>query len=443
MSKAPSMTFDEAYNSLLSLANLPRTEFMLDPTHKAAYHKRLQAFLHILGDPQHKIPHVIHIAGTSGKGSLVHILHSIFHQAGKKVGSTNSPHPTRITERWAVGGKYMSQTDFVFYTQKILLALDVYAQTVPLEPVSYFEVLEALGWLYFVDKQVEWVILEAGLGGTFDASNIINKKDVAVITNVNLDHTELLGKTLTKIAKDKSGIIIPGCKAIYTAEPRPHIRAIIKKEAEKHGVPFIYHSAVPEKVTIKFEGTRFVYNEGTWSFPAPGVHQAKNALLASRIARDLGIDETAIWHGLMNAKLPLRMEVISKMPYIILDGAHNPHKMASTIATAKALLPKGGSFHILFGASADKPWKQLVASLCEELSPKRFIGTRNTSNSMRKVAYPPHIMEEAKRNLPKNRPVSCYLNPDIAFTEAKKHLGPNDILLVTGSIFLSGQLRNT
>ncbi|MBT4153228.1 MAG: hypothetical protein HOE53_01110 [Candidatus Magasanikbacteria bacterium] len=437
------MTFEQAYSTLLSLANLPRTEFMKDPKKSSAYHQRLQAFLDILGNPQKKIPHVIHITGTSGKGSLVHLLHSILHASGKQVGSTNSPHPTQITERWNVGGRHMSKADFVAYTKKIIPALDTYAQQVTLEPVSYFEVLEALGWLYFADKQVEWVILEAGLGGTFDASNVITKKDVAVITNVNLDHTHILGNTLAEITKDKCGIISRDCGVVYTAEPRKYIRDLIETRASKYNVPFIYHKATPEKTSIKFDGTRFMFNGETWSVPAPGVHQAKNALLASHIASDLGIESSAIWHGLMNAKLPLRMEIKNEHPFIIMDGAHNPHKMASTIAATKALLPKGASLHLLFGASADKPWKKLLGSLCQELNPKRVTCTRNTANHLRKVAYPTHLMLEAKKHLPKNRPVECYLDPYIAFTEAKKHLSKHDVLLVTGSIFLSGQLRHT
>ena len=226
------MNFNQAYNYLLSLQSLPRKEYMKDPKHCSVYLKRLQFFLDILGNPEKKIPHYIHVTGTSGKGSTVAFLHSILNEAGYKVGSTQSPHPTTITERWQVGNKYMSKSEFVELIEFIKPKLDEYIKTSPYDMLSFFEICEAIGFLYFKKKKVKWAILEVGLGGRYDASNIIPYKDVAIITNIGLDHTNILGNDKKVIAYEKAGIIKKGCM-VFTGERNKKILEFESSEVNK------------------------------------------------------------------------------------------------------------------------------------------------------------------------------------------------------------------
>ncbi|MBT3539241.1 hypothetical protein HOF40_03080 [Candidatus Parcubacteria bacterium] len=418
------MTFENAYNWLLSLSSMPRKEYMDDPRKCGWYLKRLQFFLDILENPEKKIPHYIHVTGTSGKGSTVSFLHSILNVSGKKVASTYSPHPTTILERWKVGNAYMTKREFVELIEFIKPKLDEYIRTTPYDMLSFFELTEAIGFVYFVRKKVEWCVLEVACGGRYDASNIIPYKDIAVITNIGLDHVGIIGNNKEEIAHEKAGIIKTGCE-VFTSEKNKKILEVIESECKKKKVKLHTHKSLPRQ---------------EFNLKALGKHQIKNAELCFNIAKYLNIPENKIKIGLRNAHQPLRMEVVSKNPTIILDGAHNHDKIKSTVETVTQIFrPDKNNLHLILGFSADKNISKMLKSL-STLKPKTIAVTKNTTNPFRKVADPQMISKQLKKLLPKTK-IEIFLDPKDALEWSKKQSKKEDIILSTGSIFVSGELH--
>ncbi len=434
------MNFTECYNYLLSLQSLPRKEYMKDPKHCSIYLKRLQFFLDILGNPEKQIPHYIHVTGTSGKGSVCLMLNSILTEAKIKTGLSISPHPTCITERWQVGGKHMSKSEFVELIEFIKPKLDEYIRTSPYDMLSFFEICEAIGFLYFVNKKVEWAILEVGLGGRYDASNVIPYKDIAVITNIGLDHTNILGNDKKLIAYEKAGIIKPGC-VVFTGERDKRILEVIEKECKKNKASLQVVKLTSEQVH-KFASTRQKHL---------GKHQAQNAYLASQISKHLNISKSKITMGIKKTKLPLRMEIVSKNPTIILDGAHNPDKMKTTVESIANLKPKTYTpIHLVVGFTADKNISKMIKQLAT-LKPKSITCTRYTNNPFRQPANPKDLADKFKKLLPKTK-IEIFLDPQDAFNWSKNQIKKTSdsrsaptgagVLLVTGSMFLGGELKS-
>ncbi|OGH89533.1 MAG: hypothetical protein A2469_00970 [Candidatus Magasanikbacteria bacterium RIFOXYC2_FULL_40_16] len=461
------MNFKEAEQFLISLINISLKESSPGTKRSRLCLDRLNYFLGILGNPQNKIPHYIHITGTSGKGSMTAFLHSILETAGNKTGSMQSPHPTKITERWKIGAQKMSNKEFVDIINKIKIALEKHIRIGRYSIISYSEILTAIGLLYFAQNKVEWAVIEAGCGGRFDSTNVIPKTDIAIITNVGLDHEELIGPTKADIAREKAGIIKTGCK-VFTAEKDKKILKIIEAEAKKQKTelnkitdyPDLRQSRISRFATIEdhrprsgldrgrdstavgtdygLNGSTFKYKNEKYQIKAPGRHQIENAILAIEIAQSLNIKNSIIKKALLNTKQIMRLELFHNK--IILDGAHNEDKINSTANFIKELVKKEKrGVHILVGFSDNKKWSKMVMTL-SELKPKSISITRNTANLFRKTANPATIKKEfAKNNLQKQSEI--FLQPKDALAWSMKKIKKNDILLITGSIFLSGEIR--
>lgn len=431
------MNFNDAYNFLLSFSNYPRKEYMSDPRHCAIYLKRLQLFLDILGNPEKKISHYIHVTGTSGKGSVCSILHSILEASGKKVASTYSPHPTLITERWKIGNKYMTKKEFVELVEFIKPKLDEYIRKSPYDMLSFYEVTEAIGFLWFAKNKADWAILEVACGGRFDSSNIIPYKDIAVITNIGLDHVGIIGNNKHEIAYEKAGIIKPNAQ-VFTTEQDKKILDIFQKECRKNKVE-LNKLPITNYQLLKYDinGINFKYRNTNYNLPAIGKHQIKNSILCIEIAKALGISKEKIKKGIAKIQLPIRMEVISKKPIILVDSAHNPDKIKSSVETIKKI--KNKKINIVVGFSGDKNITGLVKQL-SVLKPKSIACTRNTINPFRKVADPKKIAKKFKKYNPESK-VEIFFDPENALNWSYKNTQKNEIILITGSVFLAGELR--
>ncbi len=407
-----SMDYTQAEQYLLSLGNMPRKEYMDDKAKTNEYLTRIQFFLDIIGNPEKQIPHYIHVTGTSGKGSVATYLSYILEASKKKVGLTISPHPTTLRERWQVNNKIMTEQEFVSIVKKLKPALDEYARTSPYDMISFYDITTIIAILYFAQKKVEWAVIEVGLGGRLDSTNVIPHKDVAVITNIGLDHTELLGNTKEKIAFEKAGIIT-GAYSVFTMDENKNVLEVIKKQCKKKKAKlFLSHS----KNTS---------------------HKEKNILLCTQIAEHLSISHKAIETGIKNAIQPLRFEIISQKPFIILDGAHNEDKMKTTVQSASEMKK---NIHLVVGFSEDKDVTTMM-TLLATMKPKSIACTRQTANVFRKVAHPKTLMTFFKKHCPTAK-IELFLDPQEAFAWSKKQTKTSDILLVTGSIFLSGELRS-
>ena len=405
--------------------------------------KRLQALLDILGNPERAIPRYLHVAGTSGKGSVCSYLHSIWSAAGQKTGLFLSPYITDIRERWQINHTKISPIDFINLVQQIKNALEIYLKGGKAESLSAFEIFTAMSFVYFAQKKVDCAVLEVGMGGKNDPTNIIKYKDAAIITDIGFDHTKYLGETITEIAQHKAGIITENTP-VFTITTNKQAYTIIKKISTQKKVCLTQSklSATEKKaIFISETGTRFKYRNNNYVIKAPGIHQVRNAILAIDVATHFGISNANIKNGLHAATQPIRCELVQRKPYIILDGAHNQQKISSTVETIKILQKKipRRKIHLVLGFSGDKKTGPMIKKLLT-LKPTSVACTKNTSNLFRKTLNPGAMLRLVKHHWPPAR-TELFLNPTEALAWSKKQAGKHDLILITGSIFLSGELR--
>lgn len=458
------MNYTQTVKFLSSWSKLGRKEYLKDPQKCGAYLERLQFFLDLIGNPEKIIPHYIHVTGTSGKGSVCLMLDSILGADKRRVGIMTSPEIGPIQTRWQINGKTMTQAELTKIMTELKPKLAEYLKTSPYDPISHFELMTAIGLYWFAKKKVSWCILEVGMGGRYDSTNVIPHKDIAVITNIGLDHTDILGKTKAKIAYEKAGIIKCG-NPVFTAERDKKILKVIQRECKKQKASLkiadfrfqiLEYTKSPILQSKICNLQLFKYQNHTYNLNTLGEHQIVNATLAIEIAKSLKISYSTTKHGLATVKLPLRMEIISQKPLIILDGAHNPDKMKTTVDALNHPITKSQhhnnnsiaqwhNVHLLIAFSADKD----ITTMCRQLSilkPKSITITKFTS-SFKKCAEPKDVEQILKKYLPKlvlsdsRREIKTFNNSLTAFNWSKKHLKKNDLLLVTGSLYLSGEIR--
>ncbi|MDO8626256.1 MAG: Mur ligase family protein [Candidatus Magasanikbacteria bacterium] len=447
------MTYAEAYNFILSLNNLPRREYISDPRHSGVYLERMRVLLKILGNPEKKIPHFAHVTGTSGKGSVARLLAAGLIESGKRVGLVTSPHPSTMQERWEINGRAMAKNEFNALVSKLKPALEKFLEISRHDVPSFSEIMTMLGIMYFAKHKVDFAVLEVACGGRYDATNIIPRKDIAIITNIGLDHVDIIGPTKKDIAYEKAGIIKRGAR-VFTAEKDKKLVKIFEREIRRAGARSLTRisQAGVKVLSSDSQGSSFIIDGQKYTLPVAGEHQINNALIARAALKSAGVTEPEIIKAFQNIVLPVCFEVVARNPLIILDGAHNPDKMRSTVTTLKKLVAQEniGSLHLVAGFAANKDIKNMIRQLAT-LNPQTIAATRFTSNTFRKAADPRFIAEKFKNNLKKNKNkknnffnglIKTFLEPAEALAwskaEQKKTRG---LLLATGSIFLSGQLR--
>jgi dihydrofolate synthase / folylpolyglutamate synthase len=320
-------------------------EFSLSP---------IRSILLNVGDPQDKI-RSIHVAGTNGKGSVSVSVASILGAAGYKVGLTTSPHFSRINERIVIDGIPVSDEVIDFAALKLKTAAEK-AGVVP----SFFEGITACAFIIFEAAKVDWMVVEVGLGGRLDATNVIAKPEVAVITSIGLDHQEILGSTTHEIAREKAGIAKRGVPLVIGILDEAAGREV---EARALDVGAII-SSLGKDFTAEENGTRVVFRDNLsvqpieYSPALNGTHQLRNSAIAVKVAVQLGISPSAIKQGLAQVFWPGRLEWIQCPRPILLDAAHNP----SGVNELKEYLLKEGlcPIDLAFGALTSKDWKGMV-----------------------------------------------------------------------------------
>ncbi|MBS3176519.1 bifunctional folylpolyglutamate synthase/dihydrofolate synthase [Candidatus Woesearchaeota archaeon] len=320
------MHYQDLVNELLSKKRL-RINPHLDSIKK---------ILSLFGNPQQKLS-CVHVAGTNGKGSVCAMLASIFLAQGKKVGLYTSPHLIDVTERIVVNDKSISQEQFCFYGEKILK----YSLEKNVD-LTFFEIVTAMAFLYFSDEQVDVVVLETGLGGTWDAANVVMPL-VSVITNVTFDHTDILGKDLVSIAKEKAGIIKEKISVVTAAEGEA--LEVLRFYAEQKHAPLIV--AKPYSGNISLHGD----------------FQKVNAGVAYAVARVLGVDEECIQKGIATAYWPGRCEFLNER--LLIDGAHNPAGVLVLRDYVDSLSKNYEGVVIVFGVNKTKDYETMLSLLPE------------------------------------------------------------------------------
>ena len=402
--------YQRAVRFLEGLSNLSLAgNYMLRNGNPEIYLKRMDYFLNLIGNPGKHIK-FIHIAGTSGKGSVANMVHEILLAAGNNIGSFTSPAVTTSIEKVRVRGKYIDPDEFADIVDKLKPFINRAYTECPYGHPSYFEIFLAIALVYFERKKCEWVILEVGLGGRYDATNIIHKPWITVITNVDYDHMEVLGKTLDKIAHDKAGIIKKG-STFFTTEKRAKLLHIFDNICRKKKVPFNLIEPCTD-------------------------HHTANRALASAIVRHMGISEIAVSEGFNNIYIPCRFELLKKEPFVVLDGAHNRAKIRATVADLSKL--NFTKLHLVIGIAESKDHRQILAQIIPRAG--RIYFTR-FQNPNRKCAHPRILLNLSKKYLTNGAKAEIYLDPHTALTKAMANASKNDLVLVTGSFLLSGELR--
>lgn len=315
-----------------------------------------------LDNPQDALK-FIHIAGTNGKGSTSSMLSSILIQAGYKVGLYTSPFIIRFNERIRVNGVEISNDDLA----RITSIVRPIAEKMEDKPTE-FELITAIAFYYFKEVGCDFVVLECGLGGRYDATNVIKTSILSLITGISLDHTAILGNTIEKIAREKAGIIKRGVPIIYGGDNSAAL-TVIKKEAEEKSAPF-YRSDY-EKVKLKksdLSGSEFDFGDyKDVKISLLGLYQLKNsALVLSAVNKlsELGVNipNDAIYRGLKLAKWPARFEIISKSPRIIFDGAHNAEGISSAKSSIEEYF-KDQKVIAISGVLADKDYEKIAKDI--------------------------------------------------------------------------------
>lgn len=398
--------------------------------------ERIQGLTALLDHPERKI-RTVHVTGTNGKGSVTTFLANMLQQAGLKVGSYTSPHFVRYNERICLNGEEISNEDFAAVTEKTKAALDRFLAQGGEQPTQ-FEFITAMAFLYFAEKQVDCAVIEVGMGGLWDSTNIITP-EVSVITNVTLEHTERLGKTIEAIAAQKAGIIKPGVPVVTEAEGKA--LEVIRGAAEANQAPlYVYGDDFStEELTSSMDTQTFLYRLGEKELEVaihlPGEHQILNgaaALTAAEILRDKhGVpDETAMLRGMEAARWPGRLERIHRNPDIILDGAHNPSGVTVLRKALDEYYPKARRIYV-FGMMADKDVSQVSDIL---FRPEDTIYTvlaheGDRSEKPEKLAQRLHKNAVPMENL------------TAAYQRAVSEAGPEDVVIVCGSLYLIGTFK--
>lgn len=393
--------------------------------------ERIEALCNAVGNPQEKLEFV-HVAGTNGKGSISTMIAGALQASGKKTGLFTSPYVSEFLERISIDGK---PCDRQLFAEAVTSLEPVVAQLAEknLQPTE-FEVITAAAFMIFEKEGCEVCVLEVGLGGRLDSTNVISTPLLSVIASISLDHTAILGDTVGEIAKEKCGIIKPDCKTVCYPWQETEAFEVINNTCERMNnsltIPNVRGIIGIEN---NIDGVNFVYNSTEYKLSMSGEYQVYNAVTAIEACRLLGISEQYIKQGVESAKVPARMEVISKNPIVLLDGGHNDDGGRAVAESLKSLL-KGKKILAVMGMMADKnvdAYVSCVAPLCGAV-----VATT--------VAWNPRAMKADELG----KIAAEYCENTFSFDKAsdavefaKSIIADYDCLLVCGSLYLAGEVR--
>lgn len=415
------MTYEQALNYIHSL-----NRFGIKPGLE-----RITTLLNELGNPHLELK-CIHVAGTNGKGSTSTALSNILIESGKKTGLFISPFVVDFRERIQINGEYISESDLSHLTEKISFIVPKVEKEVG-DNITEFEFITALMFTYFKEQNCDVVVLEVGLGGTLDSTNVIKKPLASVITKIALDHVAILGDTIEKIAYQKSGIIKEKCPVITSSQQNPIAFDVIKKVSNEKISPLIIGD-VPKVQNLELLpfGSKFTYKDINIEVNLPGSHQVENMVNVIETALLLEIPQKNIVDGIAKTKFPARLEVVSKSPLVIIDGAHNENG-ADVLAD---YLDKNNLTPItILGMMADKNCESVIQKIASR------------SKGVYTVTVEGNPRAETAENLAKISKKYCvesFCNSDyksalLAASNKSKELSVP--LLICGSLYLASDIR--
>lgn len=405
----------------------------------------IRAFLEEMGNPDRSF-RIIHVAGTNGKGSVCAFLSSMLKEAKIRTGVFTSPHLTDIRERFLVDGELVREGLFQKSFEKVRDLTERMRERGKCHP-TFFEFLFYMGLVIFEESGVRYVVLETGLGGRLDTTNVIDPPQAAVITSISIDHTEYLGDTIEKIAGEKAGIIKAGIPVIYDDSSQA-ASAVIKNrilQVEAKGYPVRREeicitrkdSLLPDGFEVDFASSES--KEVKVLVPFAADYQAVNALLAFRtleILRPAGMSLERMAAGIRKTKWPGRME--QALPGVYLDGAHNAGGINAFIDTVRRLSKqKGAGVSLLFAVVSDKEYREMIHAVCSQLSLIEIIVAHiNNQRGMESAELLEAFCREA------SCPVLGFHTVSAAFEYALSQKKEEDLLFCAGSLYLIGEIKD-
>ena len=418
----------------------------LDDSHRFFKLDRMRRMMDLLSNPQDNFLS-IHVAGTKGKGSTASLCASGLRAAGYKTGLYTSPHLQEFTERIQIDGEQISRQALV----DLVARIRPFTQQVP--DITTFELMTALAFLYFQESQVNIAVVEVGLGGRLDATNILSPL-VSVITPISYDHTAILGSTLTEIAFEKGGIIKPGVPVVISPQ-NPEAEQELLRLAAERGSPVIqveqaYHLSITSH-TLRAQEVAISANPGNptgvlslanpeiqISLPLLGAHQAQNALTALGAldqvrARGLALSSEAVRKGFEQVEWPARFEILRESPPLVVDSAHNGDSMTRLRQSLDDYFP-GQSFLLIFGASADKELDAMLNAILP-----RVEGVITTQSTHPRAADPAKLIEHIRSF---GLPVEAHSPAEAALARALNLAGERAGIVVAGSVFIAAAVRD-
>ena len=400
-----------------------------------------KAVLEKMGHPERHMK-LIHVAGSNGKGSVCAYLSSILTTAGKQTGLFTSPHLVDINERFQINQENVSNELFLEAFEAVMDIVHTLLKEQPdtFAHPTFFELLFLMGIYIFDKANMEYVVLETGLGGRFDATNVIEHPLVSVITSISLEHTEYLGDTCARIAGEKAGIIKEGCPVVYDGTREDVSEVIEAKAAQMHSKayairPDMYKILMNTHKTIDFSMDTGYYEPMDVSIDSVAEYQIMNAMEAVTAAKvmDIGLTEEDIHRGMERMHWQGRMETV--LPGVILDGAHNDSGIEEFVKTARKF-QKDTKLTLLFSCVKEKDYDGMIRTICESLDFESVVVTQ--IDSYRQV--PSEELAQIFRKYT-TRPVEEISSIDDAFDEAMKRKG-DGMLFCVGSLYLVGSLKS-
>lgn len=430
------MNYQEALEYILRFADyerLPRSGIVWDL-------RRIERLLERMGNPQHAAKSV-HVAGTKGKGSTSAMIASILKQAGYRTGLYTSPHLLSFTERIQVDGQNIAEEDWARLTGLVKPHVEAENALGDLGELTTFEILTAMAFIHFHDVKADYQVLEVGLGGRLDATNMV-RPQVCVITSISYDHTDVLGDTLTKIAGEKAGIIKPGA-TVVSAPQFPEAMAVLERVCRERGVRLVRvdremawrrESFSPEGQSFQLKGMNRDY---IIRIPLLGEHQMENAAVAVAAVELLEgpgaakITAGSIVAGLERVNWPGRLQVLRREPWVVVDGAHNTYSM-QRLGEALRQYFKYDKLTLILGFGGDKDIAGMVGEAVKMTGNIILVASRHPRSV--KAAL---LVEEFKKRGVKARVAESVA---AAVKLAMAGAGPNDLICAAGSVFVIAEV---
>lgn len=391
---------------------------------------RITQLLERLGNP-HKNVNFIHVTGTNGKGSVTKMLSCILNAQGYETGLFSSPFVTRVNESIQLDGSEISDSEFAELIEDIMPVAEAMN-----EPPTEFEITTAAAFEYFSKKNCDVAVIECGLGGDMDSTNVIEAPLLSVITNVEADHSAFLGDTIAEIASHKAGIIKKGCPVLFGGNSMEALEVISEKAINSKIFTVDYSNL--SNISCTLSGSTFNFGEQNFSLSMLGIYQPYNAAIAIsavEILRKNGLDisNKAVYEGLKNARLNGRFELIKENPIVIFDGSHNPHGVNAAIESIKNYFD--GKVVLLMGVMADKEYPEMVKTLSEVAAKAFTVKPKNPRALDSKL-----LADEFIRN-GVDAEFSTELSAGVekALTYAEKHQLP---LIALGSLYMYSEFMN-